>query len=340
MSGPDISVIVPVYNAKKWLSGCLDSLLAQTFASLEMLLVNDGSTDGSGELCRRYAEKDSRIRLYTQSNQGIISARNRALRLSVGRYIAFVDNDDRVNANYFEALFRAAEENKADIAYCDVGLLKNGRIAATTRYDQKLRISLEERVALIQEEFYPAPWGKIYRRELIRDNKLRFLAMDGYPGFCEDIIFALNTIHVAGKIVFAPGAVYFWNRDNASSVCADPGKQGRNNRHRLLVVRHLLDFARGKKFSPAELTPVLRAVENHLRWGGEKTVRKFMRELPESPHSREVKDYFLKFAESYYKEYTFARRCKDWIKSAASRFPGLYRMLAAINASRKGMIPL
>ena len=114
-----ISVIVPVYNVEKYLRQCLDSVLAQTYRELEIILVDDGSTDGSGAICDEYATRDSRIKVVHQQNGGLSSARNAGLDLATGEYVAFVDSDDYIHETMLELLYQALVENNADTVICN-----------------------------------------------------------------------------------------------------------------------------------------------------------------------------------------------------------------------------
>lgn len=116
MEMPLISVIVPVYNVKPFLGRCLQSLAAQTHTPIEFLLIDDGSTDGSGVLCREFAEKDSRFRYIRQENAGVSAARNLGLQEAKGRWLGFCDSDDWVEPDLYETLYRLASENGADIS--------------------------------------------------------------------------------------------------------------------------------------------------------------------------------------------------------------------------------
>ena len=100
MKSPTISVIVPVYNAEKTLRRCVDSILAQTFEDFELILINDGSKDQSGDICDEYAAKDSRVKTIHKTNGGVSSARNAGLRIAQGEYIAFIDSDDYIDNDY------------------------------------------------------------------------------------------------------------------------------------------------------------------------------------------------------------------------------------------------
>ena len=117
---PLISVIIPVYNSEDYLGRCLDSVCGQTCGNLEVILVNDGSSDRSGEICREYEQKDRRIRVINQQNRGSAEARNTGLKMARGGLIGFVDSDDQIRPEMYEKLYRTMEETRADIALCDV----------------------------------------------------------------------------------------------------------------------------------------------------------------------------------------------------------------------------
>ena len=117
---PEISIIVPVYKVEKYLSGCLDSILAQTFTELEVILVDDGSPDSCPALCDAAAEKDSRIRVIHKPNGGVSSARNAGLDAARGRWIGFVDPDDSIDKTYYEKLYAAAKRSGAELAVGDI----------------------------------------------------------------------------------------------------------------------------------------------------------------------------------------------------------------------------
>lgn len=115
---PEISIIVPIYNVQEYLSKCIDSILLQTFSDLEIILVNDGSTDCSGDICDKYAEKDTRIRVLHKQNGGVSSARNAGLKLARGEYIGFVDPDDWIYKDMFMKLYNLSKEHNSDISVC------------------------------------------------------------------------------------------------------------------------------------------------------------------------------------------------------------------------------
>lgn len=124
MKQPLISIVIPVYNVGSYLSPCLNSILGQTYKNIEIILVNDGSTDGSQDLCRTYARKDQRIILIEQSNQGLSAARNAGLRIARGAYITFLDSDDYLLGNALEVMCRYIEKYQADLCICGF-IMKN-----------------------------------------------------------------------------------------------------------------------------------------------------------------------------------------------------------------------
>ena len=124
---PLISVVVPVYRVEKYLDHCIQSIAAQTYPNLEILLVDDGSPDGSGAICDRWAEKDSRIRVFHKQNAGAGAARNTALDAAAGELIAFVDSDDYLQPNMYAHLYGLMKDG-VDIAECVIGLTENDNL--------------------------------------------------------------------------------------------------------------------------------------------------------------------------------------------------------------------
>lgn len=115
MNPPQISVIIPVFNVEKFLPQCLDSVTGQTFADIEIICIDDGSTDKSPEILSRYADRDPRIRIISRTNGGLSAARNAGLKIARGKYIFFIDSDDWIEPNTLEKLFAAAENTGADL---------------------------------------------------------------------------------------------------------------------------------------------------------------------------------------------------------------------------------
>ena len=117
---PEISVIVPVYNCEKYLEKCINSILSQTFDDLELILINDGSSDNSGKVCDYFKETDSRIKVIHQKNMGVSVARNVGLDISNGKYIGFIDGDDYIESDMYEFLYNNIKKNEAEVAICGI----------------------------------------------------------------------------------------------------------------------------------------------------------------------------------------------------------------------------
>lgn len=174
---PLISIIVPVYQVKDYVGECVASLLAQTYTNLEILLVDDGSTDGSGEICDRYAERESRVRVIHQENQGPSVARNAGLDTAKGEYVAFVDSDDVVLPDFIEALYRLVKKYQADIAACDYVRCHTDELERLRNAAEKGDFSEEkgenQQVICMSSEQMLRQWHGRYKRwETIACNKL------------------------------------------------------------------------------------------------------------------------------------------------------------------------
>jgi glycosyltransferase involved in cell wall biosynthesis len=166
-----ISVIVPVYNVKEYLVACVESIRKQTYNDLEVILVDDGSTDGSGLLCDEMAQKDKRIVVEHQKNQGLSGARNKGIQLASGDYLGFVDADDTIHQNMYEILYDQISKNDAQIAMCDI-LYKteievDNIIGLYYKTETLSRNSVQKYILHPQfDTLMPAAWNKLYRREL------------------------------------------------------------------------------------------------------------------------------------------------------------------------------
>jgi glycosyltransferase involved in cell wall biosynthesis len=172
MDTPLISVIVPVYNVEKYVSKCLDSILQQSYHVLEIILVDDGSTDRSGEICAAYARQDARIRLIRKQNGGLGNARRAAMEVYSGEYVAFVDSDDWIEPNMLESLLTALRENQTQLAICGVRTEdENGGALDESRQADTLYPSGEALLTdfLSKPHIRTAVWNKLYHKNLFAD---------------------------------------------------------------------------------------------------------------------------------------------------------------------------
>lgn len=217
MRTPDVSIIIPVYNAEKYLSRCLDSILKQTLQNWELLLIDDGSKDHSGSICDSYADKDARIQVIHQENGGASSARNIGLAAASGKYIGFVDADDWVVPEMFQSLLSIAREKACDIVMCDA------RTVYADGHSEEDTISqLESSCTLSREAIPPnlllkmagAVWRCLYRTEILHRYTVKFPI--GIK-FSEDRIFNILSIGYANGIAYEKTAYYqrFINTESA-----------------------------------------------------------------------------------------------------------------------------
>ena len=204
---PKISIVVAVYNLEKYLPRCLDALVNQTLQEIEILCVDDGSTDSAPQIVDEYAKKyPQKVKAFHKPNGGEFTTRNYGLERAVGEYVTFVDTDDYVEPNWAEKLYHAAKENDADLAVCGFERIDSntGKVVSkdmtTHGYAVKEITGKEDFMVAIN----PAPWNKIYRREKVKD--LRFLNFRGF----NDMIFLASSYTKIKKVAYVPDVLYHY----------------------------------------------------------------------------------------------------------------------------------
>lgn len=196
---PIISVIVPVYNVEQYLSQCIDSLLTQTLEDIEIILVDDGSTDACPQICDAYALRDTRIKVIHKVNGGLSDARNWGIERAQGEYIAFLDSDDWVKPDFYEYLYNLIQRKNADIAQCDY--IKVYDNTTKIDFDEAIKESthtgVEALYLLCGEEYIKTVvvWNKLYKRKLF--DKIRFPKGKIH----EDEFVTYKVLHKASKFV-------------------------------------------------------------------------------------------------------------------------------------------
>lgn len=211
-----VSIIVPIYNVEAYLSECIDSLLSQSYANTEIILVNDGSTDDSGKICDDYSSKYSNIRTVHQTNRGLPAARNSGLRVADGEYIGFVDSDDVVERDMYEKLVDAIEENNSDMAVCNFALFnKTERSSISSRYKTELISYSNENAARFYTCATDSSCNKLYINHIIKDNCVCF--EDKKIVAQEDFWFLFRYCSHIEKISFIDAALYKY-RERGSSI--------------------------------------------------------------------------------------------------------------------------
>ncbi len=217
-----ISVIIPVYNVEKYIYQCLDSVVGQTYSNLEIILVDDGSTDNSGCICDEYAKKDNRIKVIHKENGGLSSARNVALDIATGEYIAFVDSDDYLSLNTYEKCLEKLLETSADVCMFS-HFTTNGTEHTAHKLGLEREFYCKEEIRdiilpkffgkiKIDEALEGFVWRQVFRRNII--GNLRFRSEREY--FAEDVVFDLELYSKGVSLCVINEPLYFYRYVEAS----------------------------------------------------------------------------------------------------------------------------
>lgn len=215
-----ISVIVPVYNIEKYLSQCLDSIIHQTYKNLEIILVDDGSTDSSGLICDNYSQKDKRIKIIHKCQGGLSDARNAGLKIATGEYISFIDSDDFIDKNMYSILINNTQKYNSDIVwfnyynyYSKKHFINSSIIKNNDLYD----LSSSDKIKFAKNLFYQYKmdahvWAKLYKRSIF--NNIKF----PYGKLFENIFVLLPILSNAKIISTIPDCLYFYRNRSESIV--------------------------------------------------------------------------------------------------------------------------
>ena len=234
-----VSIVIPVYNAEKYLARCLDSIVNQTHKNIEILLINDGSVDNTFNICEEYARNDRRIKLFHEDNQGVSVARNCGIDNATGEYLVFIDADDYIEHNYVETLVNTIEKEKVDMVICGIK-----EIISDSTINRKAR---GEITGVLGDDYFNiidflcVPFSKIYRNQIIKEQKLKFLKELNYA---EDELFNLNYYKNVKSYVFIDSPLYIY--DHHLNSLSDK-KNLRSSKHltdyvsKLYLERKILD---------------------------------------------------------------------------------------------------
>ncbi len=215
-----LSIIIPVYNVRQWLEETVNSVLNQTFRDFELILVDDGATDGSGELCDRFALADNRVRVIHQENAGVSAARNAGLDAAKGEYIGIVEPDDWIDLNMYKKLYYVAKKFNTDIVkskfykYLDIERIESNKKIQDILWFKKNPpnqiFKIEEYADFLY--FHPSIWSAIYKSEFIKSNNIK---MEELPGACwTDNLFQVQTLCLAKSIYYINTSFYYYRNRN------------------------------------------------------------------------------------------------------------------------------
>lgn len=249
-----ISVIVPVFNMEKYLSRCLDSICNNTYKNLEIICINDGSTDSSLDILNEYAKRDNRIIVVDQENKKLSAARNAGLDIANGKWIAFIDSDDWIHRQYFEILLDIAYREKAHVSICNCLSTSETCITEESLKEEEIHCKIIRKKELDRMHTVRSRvWGKLYRRDMIGD--LRFVS--GTEPI-EDMFF--NTILLNERMIFSISdlKIYYYFIRPDSAVNTTTGRKS------LVFAQHMIPLIQEQADSEKRREMVKRCYNNLL----------------------------------------------------------------------------
>lgn len=257
-----LSIIIPVYNVEKYLERCLNQISCQLVQDIEVILIDDGSPDGCGEICQRYADRYDEIKYVSQENGGVSKARNRGIDIAVGEYITFIDPDDTISETYIERILNEIKMHP------DLLILKYQKIIGEQIEDGPYNIWDEGVCELtylkkaIGYLFLNEVWNKVFRTELIKNNQIRFT--EGMK-IAEDICFVLDYVDCIENAIVAEGIYYnYWSNEGSAIRIPKP----EHLKDLMTLYSRLLDFSNkngmqdGSKNQPSDF--ILQNIEELL----------------------------------------------------------------------------
>ena len=230
-----VSIVVPVYNVALYLVECIESIINQTYKNIEVILVNDGSTDNSKEICENYAKKDDRIIFITKQNNGAASARNYGLNIVTGKYIGFVDSDDILELNYIERLVTTLKNNNVDIAVCSYYNLYKNTIKEQVYEYQLVSFSDEEYLERFLKDWTCGLiWNKLFKADVIKNNRFE----EGHK--IDDEFFTYRCVMNSKKVVLFNEPLYYyrWRLSSVMQEYSDSQEQFIKDRLSYLTQRY------------------------------------------------------------------------------------------------------
>lgn len=215
---PKVSVVIPVYNVEKYLRQCLDSIIHQTLENIEIICVNDGSTDNSYAILKEYANKDSRIQIIDKDNSGYGHSMNLGIQHCTGEYIGIVESDDFAKPEMFEVLYKIAITHDLDVARCHFFTFKqrDGSIKKIDAYDIDSNVLINPQTNLSLFFQWPSVWANIYKRSFIQQYNLKFLETPGAS--YQDTAFSFKVYACAKKLMLVSEPLIYYRIHEGSSI--------------------------------------------------------------------------------------------------------------------------
>ncbi len=220
-----ISVIITVYNTEKYLEKCMQSITEQTLKDIEVICINDGSSDNSLKILKKYADCDKRIKIINQINKGTSIAKNIGIKEAKGEYIGFLDSDDYVSPIFYEKLYKSAKKYDAQIAFGEIiGLDNNQKKEILKIRKEKVYYKSNEKIKAVNLPLCCYVWNKIYKNDFLKNKNILFIPNQNY----EDILWSHIVIEESSTIVSVPEAVYYYNK-NPNSITNTKNEKNHND---------------------------------------------------------------------------------------------------------------
>lgn len=249
-----ISIIIPVFNAEKYLRQCLDSILAQTYANYEVVIINDGSTDKSGDIIDDYCKYDNKIHAYHRNNGGVSSARNFGISVAVGEYICFIDADDIICNNYLDILYTAiqkgADSSIAGFKHIDVPQDREIIVVPQKQEIKNLNDSILDFLDFEKPDWQRYLWNRLFKMSVIKNNNIRFREDIYYK---EDGVFLVDYLCKSNGLVSYSNQIIYYYRQNQNSALGSLHTKF-NKRILTNINAHLLILEQLKKAKLPEAT--------------------------------------------------------------------------------------
>lgn len=229
-----LSIIIPVFNVEEYLPKCIESVVNQTYDNLEILLINDGSTDNSGVICDNFAHKDERVKVVHKENGGLSAARNLGLSLATGHYIAFLDSDDYIDSEMYETLVDALENADADIAACGFKEIYQNKTIVNSHTNS---VTIYDKVGAVNSLFAETKnvrfevWNKVFKKEII--GSIRFKDRQIF----EDVYFDRNVFLKMNSLVYVDKPMHNYLKERVGNT------NSYFNENKLCIFKELDDFA-------------------------------------------------------------------------------------------------
>ena len=321
-----ISIVVPVYNVEKYIKKCVNSIMKQTYHNLEILLINDGSTDNSGEICQDLQKKDNRIKVFNKENEGLGYTRNYGIEKAKGKYISFIDSDDFIKDNYIELLYNSMKNNNVDIVYCghnkyydenhvyeELNYYKNEYIKKEDIF-RKIIIEMIGSMPNIREDkrVSMSACEAMYSLELIKNKKIKFESERKY--ISEDLIFQIEILNEVKSVYFLDSNLYFYRVNNNQSLTHKFDIDNVNKN--IIMCEKIINVFKEKKLNNVDLNMLNFSVKRFLLSRLRTAIIKAITFYEESKNKKEINNIIKQYIDNKYirkiiKEYPIIIKNKE-----------------------------